>query len=128
MFKTQAQRTLEASLARQRTEREEREQREVDEQAERERRNAESRKVYLDGLAAKREGERQKMEAEVDAALEPEKQRARNEWLAAHPYHNHGDFEKTWTQFLRPNAVENLERAKGEQVRARLRASGKYSF
>jgi hypothetical protein len=67
------------------------------------------------------------MEAEVDRELEPEKQRSRNEWLANHPYQTPSDFEKTWKQFLRPNAVQELERLKGEAVRASLLSTGKYS-
>jgi len=128
MFKTQAQKTLEQSLARQRAEHEARQEEERAEQAERDRSNAATRKAYLDGLAAKREGERQTMEAKVDAQLEPEKTRARNEWLANHPGKSAADFEQVWRAHLRPNAVQELERAKGEQVKARLRATGQYQF
>ncbi len=128
MYKTQAQRTLEQSLARQRAEHEARQAEERADQDERVRSNAESRRQYLATLESKRAAERAKAEAEVDRQLEPEKQRTRNEWLANHPYQSADAFEKTWKQFLRPNAVQDLERQAGEQIKASLRASGKYQF
>ncbi len=128
MFKTEMQRRQERVLDEQRKEREQREQQERADQDERVRHNAETRRQYLATLEEKREGERRRAEAEVDRQLEPEKQRARNEWLANHPYQTPTDFENTWKQFLRPNAVENLERQAYEATKQALRATGKYSF
>jgi hypothetical protein len=131
MFKTEAQRSqqraLEQSLARQRAEREEREREEKAAQDERDRSNAATRKAYLDGLEAKRADERRRAEARVDAQLADEKTRTGREWLANHPDKTPADFEATWTRFLRPNAVQELERLKGEATRASLLSTGKYS-
>jgi ribosomal protein L11 methylase PrmA len=128
MIKTESQRRMERGLAAERADREQRQAEERAEQAERERSNAESRRQYLASLESKRAAERARAEARLDQELEPEKTRTGREWLANHPYKSNADFEQVWKQHLRPNAVENLERAKGEAVKASLRASGKYSF
>ncbi len=128
MIKTEMQRRLERALDVQRQEREAREQREVDEQAERERRNAATRKEYLAKLAAERAAKQAEADARLDQELEGQKTRSRNQWLADHPYKSNADFEQVWKQHLRPNAVADLERQAGEQVKARLRASGQYQF
>ncbi len=103
-------------------------QAEDDAQAERVRRNDEARKVYRAGLQTKRQAERDKMDAKTDALLEPDKIIARRSWLANHPDRNAADFEKTWKEHLRPNAVENLERQRGEATKAALLSSGRYSM
>ncbi len=120
--------TAEQVIAAQRATREAAERQELAEQAERERRNAETRKAYLATLEAKRAAERRRAEAAVDDQLEPEKTRAKNAWLAAHPDKTPADFEATWTAHLRPNAVQELERRTGEAVRASLLSTGQYSF
>jgi len=128
MFKTQAQRTLEQVLARQRAEREQREAEEAQQLEAQKQSNAEARKAYLSKLAAERAAKQAEADARLDQQLEPEKQRTGREWLANHLGKSQSDFEQVWTAHLRANAVENLERAKGEALRASLRASGQYSF
>jgi hypothetical protein len=120
--------TAEQVIAAQRATREAAEREEREAQEERDRRNAETRKAYLATLEAKRAAERAKSEAEVDRQLEPEKTRAKNAWLAAHPDKTPADFEATWTARLRPNAVQDLERQAGEATKQTLRATGEYSF
>jgi hypothetical protein len=127
MFKTEMQRSQQRALDNQRRLREEREREEQAAQDERDRSNAATRKAYLDGLEAKRADERRRAEAAVDAQLEPEKTRTGREWLANHLGKSQSDFEQVWTAHLRANAVENLERAKGEALRASLLSTGKYS-
>jgi hypothetical protein len=128
MFRDSIQQRQAQALA---TERANREQREREEAAYFERQkqaNAATRKAYLDGLAAKRDAEREEREAKVDAQLEPEKTRARNEWLANHLGKSQSDFEQVWTAHLRANAVQDLERQAGEATKQTLRATGEYSF
>ncbi len=103
-------------------------QAERDEQAERDRRDDRARAVRLAGIQEKRDAERQQVEAQVDAHLEPEKTRASHEWLAAHPGKSPSDFEQVWKLHLRPSAVADMERTRAETTRARLRATHAYAM
>ena len=95
---------------------------------EQKRANDEARAQYLAGLEGKRAEQAKRAEQELDLELEPTKQPERRRWLAAHPDRTDRDFELIWVEFLRPNAVEELNAAAFEATKAQLRASGRYRF
>ncbi len=116
------------ALAQQQAEREAREAAAAKELADAQRENAKVRAEYLAGLEAKKAEKRAAADAEVDAAIAPERLRLEREWIANHPSKSGADFERhAWPQ-LRPNIVEARETAQREALRRQMLASGRYSL
>jgi hypothetical protein len=102
--------------------------REAAEQAERDRLNAETRKRYLDGLQAKHDAERQRREAEQEAALAPTKERARRQWLYDHPEMTAADFEARAWPLLKANLLEDEREAAIQREMEAMRRRGSVSY
>ncbi len=90
--------------------------------------NAETRRKYLDGLEAAKAEKQSQQDAEVDAELEPAKQRLKRDWLANNPAFTESDFEKKAWILLRQNLVEERNTAVMEATTQQLRASGRYNL
>ncbi len=116
------------ALARQRREREAWEEQQAEEQAERVRANTEARASYLAGLAAQKAEVARRQEAETDAALAPAKERARRDWLIAHPGRDAAAFEKVAWPLVRENLLADEQARVLEATKARLRNDPMYSF
>ena len=74
---------------------------------------------------AEREAQHQ---AEIDARLEPVKQRERRRWLYDHPDRTETDFEKKAWPLLRQNLIEEDEEQAKRELMDRLRRSSRYSL
>ncbi len=116
------------ALARQRREREAWEEQQAEEQAERVRANTEARERYLAGLAAKKAEERRRHDAETEAALAPARERARRDWLIAHPGQDAAAFEDAAWPHERQNLIEDDRQQAVATTAAQMRASGRYSL
>lgn len=116
------------ALARQRREREAWEEQQQEEQAERVRANTEARERYLAGLAAKKAEERRRHDAETEAALAPARERARRDWLLAHPGQDAAAFDKVAWPLVRENLLADEQARALEATKARLRNDPMYSF
>ncbi len=94
---------------------------------ERKRQNDAARAAWLAKLENEKAERRAADEAKLEEALTPERTRLMREWLA-----NTGKTEKDFMRdawpHLRVNVIEERERAIGESIKKRLRASGQYSF
>ncbi len=116
------------ALARQRREREAWEEQQQEEQAERVRANTEARERYLAGLAAKQAEERRRHDADTEAALAPDKERARRDWLIAHPGQDAAAFEQVAWPLVRENLLADDQARTLETLRAQIRADPRYSL
>jgi ATPase subunit of ABC transporter with duplicated ATPase domains len=118
----------EQALARQRREREAWEEQQREEQEERVRENAAARKRYLDGLAEQKAAAEQRRAAETEAALAPAKERARRDWLIAHPSQDAVAFENVAWPLVRENLLADEEARVLEATKARIRLDPRYSL
>jgi len=116
------------ALARQRREREAWEEQQREEQEERVRENAAARKRYLDGLAEQQAEAARRRDAETEAALAPAKERARRDWLIAHPGQDAAAFETVAWPLVRENLLADEQARVLEATKARLRNDPMYSF
>lgn len=116
------------ALARQRREREAWEEQQREEQEERVRENAAARKRYLDGLAEQQAVAEQRRSAETEAALAPAKERARRDWLIAHPGQDAAAFENVAWPLVRENLLADEQARAQEALRAQIRADPRYSL
>jgi hypothetical protein len=73
--------------------------------------NDELRRKYLAGLEAAKDEKRREHEREIDAELEPAKQRLKRAWLANNPAFTEFDFEKKAWILLRQNLLEERNAA-----------------
>jgi hypothetical protein len=116
------------AIARQRREREAWEEQQREEREEQVRENAAARKRYLDGLAAQKAEADQRRAAETEAALAPAKERARRDFLIAHPGQDAAAFEKLAWALVRENLLADEQARVLEATKARLRNDPMYSF
>lgn len=116
------------ALARQRREREAWEEQQQEEQEERVRENAVARKRYLDGLAAQKAEAVRRQAAETEAALAPAKERARRDWLIAHPAQDAAAFEQVAWPLVRENLIADEQARTQEALKERIRADPRYSL
>ncbi len=116
------------ALARQRREREAWEEQQREEQEERVRENAAARKRYLDGLAEQKAVAAQRRSAETEAALAPAKERARRDWLIAHPGRDAAVFEKVAWPLVRENLLADEQARTQEALKERIRLDPRYSL
>jgi hypothetical protein len=90
--------------------------------------NAVVRQRYLDGVAAQRAAKQSEHEREIDAELEPTKQRLKRDWLANNPAFTESDFEKKAWIHLRQNLVDERNTASLNAEIAAQMAKGIYSL
>jgi hypothetical protein len=128
MYRDPIQQRQQQALAVMRAEREERERDEAKQLERQSQANAETRKRYLDGLDAKRAEEHTAAEAAVEAEIAPEHARAEREWLANNAGKTERDFLYDAWPLLRLNIIEQRERQAADALKAKLLASGRYSF
>jgi hypothetical protein len=88
--------------------------------------NSETRGKYLAGLEAKKAEQRREHEREIDAELEPTKQRLKRDWLANNPSFTESDFEKKAWVHLRQNLIEERNTASLSAEIAAQMAKGRY--
>jgi hypothetical protein len=119
MYKTQAQRTLEQSLARQRAEREQRERDEAAQLEQQKESNAEARRAYLATLEQQRQAKIAEGEERTEMELASEKAREQRRWLADHPGTTEGDFERAWKLSIRADVIERRNAPALERMRER---------
>lgn len=85
--------------------------------------NAATRREYLAGVEAKRADEQARYEREIEASLEPEKTRLKNEWLANNPTLTAADFERETWHLLKANLIAERDAAQMEAEMQKARAS-----
>jgi len=73
--------------------------------------NDELRRNRLARLASAKDEKRREHEREIDAELEPQKQRLKRDWLANNPAFTEFDFERKAWILLRQNLVEERNAA-----------------
>ncbi len=98
------------------------------EEEERRQANDAARDAYLARLEDERAAAAKKREQEIDAQLEPTKIQERRRWLADHPDKTEADFEKVWTQQLRPYHIEAARQGLIEKTAQQLRSTGMYGI
>jgi len=116
------------ALARQRREREAWEEQQREEREEQVRANTEARERYLAGLAAQQAEVARRQAAETEVALAPAKERARRDFLIAHPGQDAATFENVAWPLVRENLLADEEARVLEATKARLRNDPMYSF
>ena len=92
------------------------------------RENAAARTRYLDGLAAQKAEADRRRDAETEVALAPAKERARRDWLIAHPAQDAVAFENLAWPLVRENLLADEQARVLEATKARLRNDPMYSF
>jgi hypothetical protein len=90
--------------------------------------NDELRRNRLARLASAKDEKRREHEREIDAELEPTKQRLKRDWLANNPAFTEFDFEKKAWILLRQNLVEERNAVSlNAEIRAQM-AKGRHSL
>jgi len=90
--------------------------------------NNEARARYNTKLEAERAAKKADADAQIEAALAPEKRRLQNEWMVNHPDKTAEDFNKSAWIHLRENLIEQR---KNEAMNAEIQlqsATGRYSL
>ena len=90
--------------------------------------NRRAREAHRASLEAQQAAERRRHEAELDAELEPVKQRTKREWLASHPAATEADFERRAWPLLRQNLLEDRREQLIARTQEQLRQTGLYSL
>ncbi len=116
------------AIARQRREREAWEEEQREEREEQVRANTAARERYLAGLAAQKAEVARRQAAETEAALAPAKERARRDWLIAHPGQDAAAFENLAWPLVRENLLADEQARAQETLRAQIRADPRYSL
>lgn len=92
------------------------------------RENEEAKRKYFAGLEVQKLAKRQEAEAEVEASLTPDKEREQRTWLANHPDKTVADFNRhAWPQ-LRLNIIAARQAQDFVNIKAQLKATGRYQF
>ena len=116
------------AIARQRREREAWEEEQREEREEQVRANTAARERYLAGLAAQKAEVARRQAAETEAALAPAKERARRDWLIAHPGQDAAAFENVAWPLVRENLLADEQARALEATKAQIRLDPRYSL